>query len=470
MVDCWTQWLLKPLHLTIFNHILVGIPQDGTMNQIGPILLLLKREPSSLFSLDLSAATDRLPLWLQKAVLAGMTGAEYAQNWAELLVNRDYSLQLTDKNTDLPVRYKLRYAVGQPMGAYSSWAMLAFVHHFIVQFCAMKAGVTKPGEWFTDYAIVGDDIVIGNAAVAKEYLRVMKTLGVGIGLHKSLISADGSALEFAKRTYWRGIDISPITFTELQAALTQPAAAVAFINKYKLTFSCFVKAAGYGYNVLGQLNKPLGKLNSKVRLLLLAMNMPVTPEDIERFFGLGAPKGGRSLYETQQVIDLLISSEFRKMKRALNELRQSLYTLERFHLRAKLIANEMLLRQGEGGMGMNYILPLVKEIQYQTMIHAKGVALVATEQISGQLTHLMLSRYDLSTAQAYEGMIALNKMLADLPIKSLGYERVFDVETRGLTDTLHIRMWKSLSGFIQGTKVVPKQDLGINMDYLGPQN
>lgn len=27
----------------------------------------------------------------------------------------------------------LRYAVGQPMGALSSWAMLAFTHHAIVQ-------------------------------------------------------------------------------------------------------------------------------------------------------------------------------------------------------------------------------------------------------------------------------------------------------------------------------------------------
>lgn len=27
----------------------------------------------------------------------------------------------------------VRYAVGQPMGALSSWAMLALTHHFIVQ-------------------------------------------------------------------------------------------------------------------------------------------------------------------------------------------------------------------------------------------------------------------------------------------------------------------------------------------------
>jgi hypothetical protein len=29
-----------------------------------------------------------------------------------------------------------RYAVGQPMGALSSWAMLAITHHMIMQYCA----------------------------------------------------------------------------------------------------------------------------------------------------------------------------------------------------------------------------------------------------------------------------------------------------------------------------------------------
>jgi hypothetical protein len=34
----------------------------------------------------------------------------------------------------------VRYEVGQPMGALSSWAMLALTHHFIVQFAARRCG------------------------------------------------------------------------------------------------------------------------------------------------------------------------------------------------------------------------------------------------------------------------------------------------------------------------------------------
>jgi len=62
MVDCWTQWLMKPLHSMIFDNILEAIPQDGTKDQLAPVRSLLKRDPPCLFSLDLSSATDRLPL------------------------------------------------------------------------------------------------------------------------------------------------------------------------------------------------------------------------------------------------------------------------------------------------------------------------------------------------------------------------------------------------------------------------
>jgi len=35
---------------------------------------------------------------------------------------------------------KVRYAVGQPMGALSSWAMLALTHHLIVAMAARRVG------------------------------------------------------------------------------------------------------------------------------------------------------------------------------------------------------------------------------------------------------------------------------------------------------------------------------------------
>lgn len=96
---------------------------------------------------------------------------------------------------DFPYYYKgkpIRYSVGQPMGAYSSWAMLALTHHIIVLEAARLAGISH----FKDYAVLGDDIVIYNDAVAEQYLSLMNNLGVSINLGKSVISKDFA--EFAK--------------------------------------------------------------------------------------------------------------------------------------------------------------------------------------------------------------------------------------------------------------------------------
>jgi hypothetical protein len=341
MVDCWTQWLMKPLHSVIFDHILDAIPQDGTKDQLAPVRSLLRRDPSCLFSLDLSSATDRLPLWLQQAIIAGMINPEFAQNWADLLVKRDYSILIPHHKTGFGERHRIRYSVGQPMGALSSWASLALTHHFIVQFCAYTVGFEK---WFTEYAVLGDDIVIANAKVANQYLEVMRVLGVGIGLHKSLLSGAGTALEFAKRTFFKGVDVSPIPLTELVSSFNSPSSAVSFINKYGLTLASFLKAAGHKFRVLGKLHKPLGQLSNKVRLIILAMNIPIEIEDVEKFFELGMPKSGRSQFETQAVIDQMLSSEFKLIQRAVNAQRTMTYDIEGRTLQAKFIAHELVER------------------------------------------------------------------------------------------------------------------------------
>jgi hypothetical protein len=83
------------------------------------------------------------------------------------------------------------------MGAYSSWAMLAFTHHIVVQLAALRSGWVG---WFPLYPVIGDDIVIADAGVAEHYLTLMRTFGVGISKHKSIVS-ETDLLEFAKRWF-----------------------------------------------------------------------------------------------------------------------------------------------------------------------------------------------------------------------------------------------------------------------------
>jgi len=190
----WLQIVLKPLHNSLFR-VLKNHETDGTFDQHAPLKLLCNRKDDvnkTFHCFDLSAATDRLPIELQRDIL-NIARPKLGDLWSQIL--------------DIPWWYKgvsYRYSVGQPMGAYSSWGMLAVTHHVIVRYCALRCGIRN----FNLYAVLGDDIVIMHDDVAREYLAVMKILGVSINLSKSIVSSEFA--EFAK--VWRGpnIDITPI--------------------------------------------------------------------------------------------------------------------------------------------------------------------------------------------------------------------------------------------------------------------
>jgi hypothetical protein len=65
---------------------------------------------------------------------------------------------------------------------------------------------------------LGDDIVILNEKVAHRYLDIMSTIGVNISMQKSIVSKD--SFEFAKRLYASHCDISPVSFKEIDVAMS----------------------------------------------------------------------------------------------------------------------------------------------------------------------------------------------------------------------------------------------------------
>lgn len=222
MVDIWTQWLLYPLHRFIFDRVLGKIPQDGTFDQAKPVRELIKRASkvgrTHFWSYDLSAATDRLPVTLQARVLGAFTLESFANTWQALLTERDYRTPKEFGTTFGKGSTFVRYSVGQPMGAYSSWGMLAWTHHAIVQFAAWRVGHRS---WFTWYAVLGDDIVICDRDVASEYVHLMTEFGVKIGFHKSIVSSN-SSLEFAKRFYYKGEEVSPLSLAGISVGWLGP--------------------------------------------------------------------------------------------------------------------------------------------------------------------------------------------------------------------------------------------------------
>jgi len=96
------------------------------------------------------------------------------------------------------------------MGALSSWAMLALSHHFIVQVAAWEAGYPRT-KLFNQYALLGDDLVLGSHKVKDSYLKILSDIGVKCGLHKSILSPKGVGAEFAKSTFIDGVNVSPVS-------------------------------------------------------------------------------------------------------------------------------------------------------------------------------------------------------------------------------------------------------------------
>jgi hypothetical protein len=350
MVDPFTQWIFAPLHKAIFK-LLKLVKQDGTHNQVKPLVRLLARQrdlrqenrlpgsrlkgavasgprhsdrKTSLYSYDLSAATDRLPVSIQVALLVPVLGPILAQAWATLLVGREYYFSHGEEFGGFA---PLKYAVGQPMGALSSWAMLALTHHCIVQWAWFRVCKqdSRIWSWYKDYAILGDDVVIMGGRVAGEYLSIMTGLGVEIGAHKSLVSRNGTALEFAKRTFFLGKDVSAVPLPELLVARRNLSAGLELCRKYNLSLGAYCKFLGYGYRALSNLSKRLVSLPTRMRNYILAYSLEVTSQEGRTVTSWLAMKSLNSVYTlTEKALQSARESLIQTLKAELSKYLEKL--------------------------------------------------------------------------------------------------------------------------------------------------
>jgi hypothetical protein len=108
---------------------------------------------------------------------------------------------------------------------------MSLQHHAIVHYCALQAGVSPSGK----YVVLGDDIVICDDLIAKQYQTVIKELGVQISPQKTHISKD--ICEFAKRWMFRGSEISAFPLHSIKNNL----------KRYYLLQNSIQDARGKGY-------------------------------------------------------------------------------------------------------------------------------------------------------------------------------------------------------------------------------
>jgi len=193
IVDYWSQSILKCFHDQVMK-MLQTLWGDRTYKQTD--FSDLGNPNDKFYSFDLSSATDRFPKEPQFEVVKAIHGDEFAKSWLDLMIGEPFLYKWGSYETNI------KYGCGQPMGAYSSWAIFSLTHHMLVQYCGRKVGFDD----FYAYYLLGDDIVIKDDRVAKEYEEMCKILGVEISKPKTLRSP--YMFEFAKRVFLHGSEVS----------------------------------------------------------------------------------------------------------------------------------------------------------------------------------------------------------------------------------------------------------------------
>jgi hypothetical protein len=197
---------------------------DGTFDQEAPLNRLIKRvKPGTvLHSIDLTAATDRIPVEFLCQILSSI-GVD-SKLWRKLIC--------------IPFFYEgseINYAVGQPMGAYSSWAMLGSFNHVLIRIAALRHEIQD----FTDYCVLGDDVVIANDIVANEYRSLLTQLGIGVSDGKCIISTE--IAEFAKRLTGPKVDFTPLGAGLILQAVRRPILGIGALKEmYRLNIITYL--------------------------------------------------------------------------------------------------------------------------------------------------------------------------------------------------------------------------------------
>lgn len=260
--DYYSQAALLPLHNFLYR-ILNNIHQDCTSDQIKLFYSLENSIKNSYHSIDLKAFTDRFPIDINHRILLIWFGSEYAHAWKSLMV-------------DTPFVYKdrtVKYGTGTPMGMYSSFNSTALAHHFLV----WKACKMSNLRWRrARYMLLGDDIVIANDTLAKNYKKLLTEWGVEIQHSKTHISPYG--FEFAKQIRLHGENVSPFPLSALYERRTETLTSTGIIF-HELSYKrwgpeLMSVLEGYFVNVLGWKRPRFRKFKPTINLVIsLLLNL-----------------------------------------------------------------------------------------------------------------------------------------------------------------------------------------------------
>lgn len=186
------------------------LPNDATFDQ-GRFDMYIQNRVNNpnlyIGSVDLSKATDNLPLNWGRRVIEALKGHNSVTKTSIDLFFKTAISPWANGTTSG------RWSKGQPLGTLPSFMTLALTHNLFLESLAFSLGLSH-----SPYRVLGDDVVISNKKLRKSYIREMRNRSIPLSLHKSF---EGNLTEFAGKTYVRNMrafytpDHGPISWNSL---------------------------------------------------------------------------------------------------------------------------------------------------------------------------------------------------------------------------------------------------------------
>jgi len=190
----WMQVYFRPLHKILMNVIKEIETHQGILghscvlnqNRGAYALQRWMRENIVIDSFDLSSATDRFPRDLQTAYLKSIGLRQWAlaideasEGWYQAPTKQ----KIVSGKDDNKAFWS--WSAGQPMGVYGSFPLFHLTHLALLDTLACNCG-SKPDA----YCVLGDDVMIADPKLSKEYTSMLEMWGVPISAAKSFHSLD----------------------------------------------------------------------------------------------------------------------------------------------------------------------------------------------------------------------------------------------------------------------------------------
>jgi hypothetical protein len=157
------QIALYPLH-QLLNQVLVNLETDCTHSQEDGATFAQRalEAGKTVYSVDLSGATDNFPRAVQIGVLKGLHLDDEAHLF-DYLSGSEW--KLSKPLSEVEGKDYVTYTKGQPQGMYGSFALFGLTHNLVLTEMCDKLDI-EPTESFR---ILGDDVVITDSLLHKEY-------------------------------------------------------------------------------------------------------------------------------------------------------------------------------------------------------------------------------------------------------------------------------------------------------------